>query len=159
MSKSLSNGAGRRSKARLAATAVMAGAVLAGGLVAATDASAATSGGGCRSGWVGEAGGVSLLPCGYGDGVNGVYGVINISDPSGLAVDDCAQLLRVNSNGSTTQVADYGCLGWTTGNDTFNTGDRAVPSGTYVVQTGFWATVNGNYGYYGGVQSPRIYVS
>ncbi|MBC3840394.1 hypothetical protein GXW82_09690 [Streptacidiphilus sp. 4-A2] len=138
---------------------MIAGTVLAGGMVAATSASAATGGGGCRNGWVGEAGGVDLLPCGYGDGGSGVYGVIHVSDPSGLAVDECAQLLRVNSNGSTTQVADYGCSGWVSGSFTWQTPDIGASSGTYVVQTGFWATVNGNYAYYGGAQSPRVSVS
>ena len=80
-----------------AAALALTGATPLGALVAAPSASAATSGGGCR-GWAAEPGGVSLDPCGYGDGGNGVYGDIYISDPNGLWVDPCAQLLRVNVN-------------------------------------------------------------
>ncbi|WP_369185378.1 hypothetical protein [Streptomyces sp. Y1] len=82
-----------------------------------------------------------------------------VYNPSGVNIDVCFQALWVNPG----RLHEPGLrlhlhrleprrrgvqgpqLGW------------VHPSaGTFVVQAGFWATINGHYGYYGAVQSPRI---
>ncbi|WP_371616468.1 hypothetical protein [Streptomyces sp. NBC_00454] len=148
---------GRRGPQRVAAALTIAGTLLAGGVVSAQDASANTGGGGCRtSGWASETLGISERPCAYGDGGYGVYGQHGYRNPNGVNILPCAQLLRVNSNGSTTQVADYGCGSWTTStNFTFNTGAIGTQDGTYVVQAGYWVA---NGGYVTGAQSARVTV-
>ncbi|MEV6671726.1 hypothetical protein [Streptomyces sp. NPDC051162] len=84
---------------------------------------------------------------------------VHISNPNAIGIFPCAQLLQVNGDGSTTQVGDYGCLGsWTSGAPDLVKGPIGVHQGTYVVQAGFWATINGHYGYYGAAQSQRITV-
>ncbi|MBY8881694.1 hypothetical protein [Actinacidiphila acidipaludis] len=142
--------------------------------VGATNASASTRGGGCRSsnaGWANEPGGLQLNPCLYGDGYESVYGLLEAENPNRVNADYCAQLLRVDAHGSTSLEQDYGCSGWTTsdgisesapGDELSNwqhkgNTDGAGP-GIFVLQIGFWATINGNYAYYGNAQSPRVYI-
>lgn len=146
----------------------------AGAAFGTTSASAQVSGGGCRD-TVMEPGHVEMNSCAFAAD-NDWYStriypaVMTIThlwypgDPD--QVDPCAQLLRVNGDGSLTQVHDFVCAGWVgpgQGGATQNNWDAtdrawsAPAGGTYVVQSGFWATVNGHYGYYGNVQSPRIY--
>lgn len=123
----------------------------------APNASADPTGGGCRPSGYPVAAGVSLRPCDYGAIDNTIYGNVYVTDPTGLNIDVCAQLLQVNVDGSTTQVGDFGCAGWTnTHLQTFYTKSISVTPGVeYVLQTGFWATINGHYGYQGDVQGPR----
>ncbi|WP_190187310.1 hypothetical protein [Streptomyces cirratus] len=134
--------------------------VLAGGLATAESASANTSPGGCRTtGWASEPGGVQLWPCSSGDGSVGINATVHIRNPNAIDIFPCAQLLQVNSNGTTTQVGDFGCIGaWTNGAPDLRKGPIGVHQGTYVVVSGFWATIDGHYGYYGGAQSATIKV-
>ncbi|MER6298934.1 hypothetical protein ABT247_05080 [Kitasatospora sp. NPDC001539] len=126
---------------------------------------------GCRSydgghtcAWAPEAGSVSLLPSVGGYGYNDLVGTVQANGPSNLNILVCQQLLGVNpSTGATWQVADGGCDTWAPAS--FENGSEAFfhdygPQnyGTYVVQEGFWATIDGHYGYYGGAQSGRIVV-
>ncbi|MFF8431026.1 hypothetical protein ACF07Y_39015 [Streptomyces sp. NPDC016566] len=155
----------------LAASMLLAGAIVGPG---ATSASASTRGGGCRStdaGWAHVPGGFLLNPCLYGDGYESVWGALQAENPNRVNADYCAQLLRVDAQGSTTVERDYGCSGWTNtyltienapGEELSNwhykgNTDGAGP-GIYVLQIGFWATINGNYAYYGNAQSPRVYI-
>lgn len=55
---------------------------------------------------------------------------------------------------------DYKCMGWYYPGQS---GDWQSPanyfpatSGVYVVHVGYWATLNGKYGYYGNVESPTV---
>ncbi len=155
----------------IAATAAAVGVLFTVGLGTSSAAQAATSPGGtnCR-GWADVAGGVYLSPC-TNASVDGNTGWDDIGasswvyNPNHLDIDVCFQALLVNANGSTTQKYDYGCEGWTsttTSNGTYMTptlGWVDPPAGTYVIASGFWATINGVYGYYGDVQSPQIYTN
>ncbi|MGQ4432631.1 hypothetical protein [Streptomyces sp. SAS_260] len=162
---------------RRIALALTAPLLLAGTLVAAgaPPASAADYGGGCRSanaGWASAPGGVLLNPCLYVDQHSFVTGQLQAENLNGLNVDYCAQLLRVLGDGSTKWEENFGCqskwnstrvVSYTAPGTTFNLwadkGNSTFPGpGVYVLQVGYWATVNGNYAYYGNAQSPRIYV-
>ena len=140
---------------RLAMAAAMTGILLVGGVLSAPSAQAAIGGGGCRlKGWAGSVPGVLLLPCSMVGAEGTIMGQINVQNPNGLFIDSCAQLLRVNNDGSTSLDTDYGCHLYADNKFTWFT-DGVYPTpyyGTYVVQTGFW--YNGNY--YGGAQSARI---
>ncbi|MBX7553549.1 hypothetical protein [Streptomyces sp. NPDC004232] len=146
----------RRPIAMISTAAAATAVVFAGGLIGAPSAQAAMSSGGCRlTGWAGTNPGVSLYPCDF-QGAEGSIGLdVKISNPNGLNIDPCAQLLLVNANGSTSWSSDLGCHGWTT--STFEQWiDSAYPAGyangTYVMQVGYW--YNGSY--YGNAQSARI---
>ena len=146
------------SRRRVAATVGIAGALAAGALITAPGAQANVGGGGCRTtGWAGTTPGVLLLPCSQeGWLADSIQAYIQVQNPNRLNIDSCAQLLRVNSNGSTTQVGDYKCNGWVsaTGFGWFSGTCFFPGAGTYVVQTGYWY----NNSYYGGAQSARITV-
>jgi hypothetical protein len=147
---------------RKAAAALLASATVLGGLAAAPSASA-DSGGGCRGAGNPVADGIYDNPCAYLDPItNDVYAHIQMGNTANeIPFDVCAQLLRVNADRSTTEVADYGCYGWVDRDiyySEFDTREISVSAGTYVVRSGFWATVNGVYAYYGDVESPRVYV-
>ncbi|MBX7548064.1 hypothetical protein [Streptomyces sp. NPDC004232] len=144
----------RRILGTRAAALTLASAALLGGLVAAPDASA-TDWGGCRA-WEPVAAGVTLSPCAYPTIDGRLNGWTYVSDPAGLNIDVCAQVLRVNPDGSTTEVADLHCAGWNKQPWAFQPGYLSIAPGKYVVQAGFWATINGHYGYQGFVQSPRV---
>ncbi|MCC5474580.1 hypothetical protein [Streptomyces barringtoniae] len=158
---------------RLVRAAVV-GALALGGVVAGTsNVSAATSNWGCRSertGSFADAGhGIHLDSCiedQWGNNGSGFYARIAVTlDPgSGSAhpaVFPCAQLWKSDGFGGWSYVHDYGCMGtwygpgtndaiWISdGGQNYNPG-----SGAYVVRVGFWATINGHYGYYGDVESP-----
>lgn len=142
-----------------AATLAVAGAAVLCVLGVAPTASAAYGGGGCRGTAAPVAAGVSLQPCDYPGPTPEINGNVYVTDTTGLNIDVCAQLLQVNADGSTTQVHDFGCNGWAnTYNQTFYTGSvRVTPGVEYVLQTGFWATINGHYGYQGDIQGPRAH--
>jgi len=165
MKKSL-EASGRQGVKRVGASLAVLGTLLAAGVTVAQSASANTGGGGCRDkGYAGETYGISELPCSWGDGGHGVFGKTNYRNPNNVSVYPCAQLLRVNSDGSTTQVADFGCLGkWLSSNQSdgsiqFNTGTIGVSNGTYVVQAGYWEyDPNGNLVYIVGAQGSKVQV-
>jgi len=161
----------RRIGLALSASMLLAGAIVG---IGATSASASSWGGGCRSdsaGWAKEPGGLTLNPCLYVNSSSFIYGTLEARNPSRVNADYCAQLLRVLGDGSTKVETDFGCAGWTNSDgviysapgDSFNlwaprgTLDHPGP-GVYVLQIGYWATINNNYAYYGNAQSPRIYV-
>ena len=144
---------------------------LLGGAIAAQTASADVSTGGCRSldggnscAWAPEAGGVSLLPSVGGYGYSDIVGRAASNGPSNLTIAVCQQLMGVNTTtGATWRVADGGCdtpvpANFENGSETFFHDYGPQPFGTYVIQEGFWATINGHYAYYGGAQSARILV-
>jgi hypothetical protein len=152
-------------------------------ITVASPASADTTGGGCRGAvdsdpnnshnpgvWAtGEPGGVSLMPCSSGDNgnpVGGIYASLYFDGPANLDIYPCAQLIKVGTG----QVADFGCIGdWLPANSDEVPGGgwqnypmgfyQAKTSGEYVVQAGYWATINGVYGYYGGAQSWPVWVN
>lgn len=142
-----------------AASLALAGATMLGLLASAPTASAEpVSGGGCRYDSATVAAGVALRPCTYGSIDNKISGTIYVTNPNNVNVYVCAQLLQVNPDNSTKQVGNFGCVrDWSSAtNQTFYTPGISVGAGTYVVQTGFWATINGHYGYQGFVQGPRV---
>ncbi|MFF7755057.1 hypothetical protein ACFZCP_38920 [Streptomyces sp. NPDC007971] len=157
---------GRQGVKRAAATLTIVGTLLATGVTVAQSASANTGGGGCRDkGYAGETYGITELPCSRGDGSRGVYGETNYRNPNKVSIFPCAQLLKVNSDHTTTQVADFGCLGkWLTSNKDdgsiqFNTSTIGVSNGTYVVQAGYWEyDPNGNLVYILGAQGTPVQV-
>nr|BFD80690.1 hypothetical protein StreXyl84_00910 [Streptomyces sp. Xyl84] len=160
----------------IAQLGVVACLAFAGVTLGTTTASAEVWGGGCRA-YVMEPGDVEMDSCAYAADTSNswnstrIYPAVstiehqwNPGDPD--QVDPCAQLMRVNPDGSLTQIHDFVCGGWVgpgqggPSQNEWSGTDRAwsAPAGgTYVVQSGYWATVNGHYGYYGNVQSPRIY--
>ncbi|MFF4579805.1 hypothetical protein [Streptomyces sp. NPDC001389] len=144
-------------KGRALALAGMVVALMGGALIAAPAAQANVSDGGCRtSGYAGTTPGVNILPCAYPGGwwPDSIQAYVQVQNPNRLNIDSCAQLLRVNSNGSTTQVSDFGCNGWTsaTGFGWYSDSLATPGYGTYVVQTGYWYAGQ----YWGGAQSARI---
>ncbi|MEV6118861.1 hypothetical protein AB0L59_42000 [Streptomyces sp. NPDC052109] len=157
---------GRQGVKRAAATLTIVGTLLATGVTLAQSASANTGGGGCRDkGYADETYGISELPCSRGDGGHGVKGETNYKNPNHVGIFPCAQLLKVNSDHSTTQVGNFGCLGkWLASNQDdgsiqFNTGTLVVPNGTYVVQAGYWEyDPNGNLVYIVGAQGTPVQV-
>ena len=144
-------GKSKRAIALSAATLALAGGAT---ISTATDAQANWGGGGCRTtGWAGTTPGVTLLPCSGGGWGNAIAGDAYFQNPNLLNIDVCEQLLRVNSDGSTSWAHDYGCFGWTTSQGlSYSTGFYAPGTGTYVVQIGYW--YDGSY--YGNAQSARI---
>ncbi|MEU6173322.1 hypothetical protein ABZ832_15515 [Streptantibioticus parmotrematis] len=151
---------------RAAAALVIFGTLLATGATMAPSASANTSDGGCRDkGYAGETYGISELPCSVGDHGTGVAGKINYKNPNHVNIFPCAQLLQVNADNTTTQVANFGCLGiWLSSNQDdgsiqFNTKDIGVHNGTYIVQAGYWEyDPSGNLVYILGAQGSRVQV-
>ena len=91
----------RRPIAMISTAAAATAVVFAGGLIGAPSAQAAMSSGGSRlTGWAGTNPGVSLYLCDF-QGAEGSIGLdVKISNPNGLNIDPCAQLLLVNANGS-----------------------------------------------------------
>ncbi|MCC9307194.1 hypothetical protein LN042_08780 [Kitasatospora sp. RB6PN24] len=159
------------------ATATLALAV--SGAVAASPASATTTGGGCRGGgnnddaehptgsWAKEPAGVLLLPCVNDDGNGYIRPAIYFNGGS-QSIFPCFQLIKVGYG----QVHDFGCEPgeWVPASSGYNpnTGDYqewgngvivAPGPGEFVVQEGFWSTINGVYGYYGNAQSWPIWIS
>ncbi|SEM18646.1 hypothetical protein [Streptacidiphilus jiangxiensis] len=162
----------RKAAAMLAATSA---AVVGLSVATAGTASAAVGGGGCRTtGYAPEPGDMMIDPCVYGPlatwSDNRVYPVVttyqngfNSGDPT--AVLPCAQLLSTDGHGHTTgMVHDFGCAPqWeSTGDTEWDASQQgnyfSAQPGTYVVASGFWATINGHYGYYGGAESAVITV-
>ena len=169
-------------KTRRAIAMTAAALALAGGatVTIASPASADTTDGGCRGAadsdpnnhnnpgvWAQEPGGVLLMPCSSGDHTNpngGIYASLYFDGPANLSVYPCAQLIKIGTG----QVADFTCIGdWLPANSDETYGGwqpypmgfyEATP-GEYVVQAGYWATINGVYGYYGGAQSWPVWVS
>lgn len=154
----------------IARLGLVAATVLTGIGASAGSASATVTNYGCRSDntggtYVNEPGNIGLDSCGEpGEWSDSIYARVVLDARGSTGGDPCAQLMRVNSNGSLTMVHNYGCggwqpLGWTEW-DTFYTDSFQPGRGTYVVQAGFWAQPPGlPYGYYGNVQSPRVTVS
>jgi hypothetical protein len=106
--------------------------------------------------------GVHLDSC-IGGNASGLYAQISVSvDPGGTAAYPCAQLWRVNGDGTESFVHDYQCPGhwYYPGQGTVWTSAAYLPpsGSTYVVRVGYWATLDGQYGYYGDVESPTVYV-
>ncbi|WP_369386461.1 hypothetical protein AB5J72_01815 [Streptomyces sp. CG1] len=156
------------------------GALALGGVAVGTgSASADVQNFGCRSdhtkpsGQLADVGyGVHLDSCAedlWGGSGNGIYARVAVQvDPGGLGVYPCAQLWKLDGFGGMTEVHNNGCMGnWYGGpNGTSYTewdtaGQNGMPydyvqpgGGAYVVRVGFWATINGHYGYYGDVESP-----
>ncbi|AGS66895.1 hypothetical protein [Streptomyces collinus] len=157
---------GRQGVKRAAATLTIVGTLLTTGVTVAQSASANTGGGGCRDkGYADETYGIAELPCRWGDGSRGIYGEINYKNPNNISIFPCAQLLKVNSDHTTTQVANFDCLGkWLTSNRAdgsiqFNTKTIGVSNGTYVVQAGYWEyDPNGNLVYIVGAQGRQVQV-
>ncbi|MBF9072820.1 hypothetical protein [Streptacidiphilus fuscans] len=141
--------------ARTTAVAALAAGSLAIGTGAAQADPPGTSGN-CRADWTGP-GQVTMSACGYSNADGGLVPSLGVYDGQ-IGTDACAQLLRVNSNGSTTEVHDYGCNGWAPlGYYAVNWNAYYPGDGTYVFQYGYWGTPpGGSYGYWGNVQSPRI---
>ncbi len=115
----------------------------------------------CRAS-VTEPVGVHLDSCVGTDGY-GLYAHIDVSvDSGGTPAYPCAQLWRVNGDGTESFVHDYQCMGYwyyPGQGGSWSSGSYLPPSGsTYVVRVGYWATLNGHYGYYGDVESPTVYV-
>ena len=156
---------GRQETKRIAAALAVAGTLLVGGVVTAQNASANTTAGKqCRLGGpASETYGISDDPCATGDGSRGVEDSATFTNPGNVSIKVCAQLLAVNSNGSTTQVGDYGCnAAYSTARTitlktTLHT-DIGIPEpgGTFVVQAGYWE--NGGTTYVTGAQSGRVQV-
>ncbi|MFJ4094574.1 hypothetical protein ACIPYS_23570 [Kitasatospora sp. NPDC089913] len=148
----------RRRATRTVAASTLTAAALTMVLAGAQGASAATTAGQqCRgTGWGSIAQGVNSYPCAQGNGLTGISGSIDYDNLNHLNILPCAELLLVNSNGSTTSVRDFGCGAWSTaGRQQFYTATRTgLPVGTYVVAAGFW--YNGTY--YGNLQSGRVSV-
>ncbi|MFD7608661.1 hypothetical protein ACFXMT_29495 [Streptomyces mirabilis] len=158
------------------ARAAMVGTLALGGIVAGTsNASAATSNWGCRSehtqdgSFAYEGYGIHLDSCiedQLGNNGRGFYARIAVtldpgSGPDHPAVFPCAQLWKSDGRGGWSYVHDYHCMGWygPGTNDAIwisDDGQNYNPDtgGAYVVRVGFWATINGKYGYYGDVESP-----
>lgn len=149
------------------ALAALVGTAMAGAVALAPAASAADTGGGCRSSYTGdwavEPGGVDVDACVYPNPSHSgnlwaQIGFVNVTP-----IDPCAQLINVATGAWT---YDYGCIGWQepTFEDTYS--DILTPgpgldvaAGKYVVQVGFWAhDSTGVLRYYGNVQSPVITV-
>lgn len=153
----------KKTAAILAATSA---AVVGLGIATAGTASAATSNWGCRADQTGSyasvGGGVYLDSCiedQDGGNGSGFYGLIRLQENAGsLNVDPCAQLYKSDGSGNWNQVYDFGCMGWNSGqnwNFVGNNGQNVnYGGGAYMVKVGFWATINGNYGYYGDIESP-----
>ncbi|MFG2721658.1 hypothetical protein ACGFW5_25700 [Streptomyces sp. NPDC048416] len=112
--------------------------------------------GNCRADWAGP-GQVALSACGYDNGDGGLVPSLGVYDGQ-IGTDACAQLLRVNNDGSTTPVHDYGCHGREPLGYYAASWSAYYPGGgTHVFPYGYWGTPpGGSYGYYGGVQSPRV---
>ncbi|MFC9930943.1 hypothetical protein [Streptomyces sp. NPDC127190] len=152
-----------RYRARVATAAAFTGALLAAGVVTGQAAQANVSSGSCRlSGYASEPGGILLKPCSIGlvfEGSDQIGGEIYVQNPNHMPIDVCAQVERVNANGTTSQAYNLECVGWSSSatQDVYAPNWWGDPSqGTYVVQAGYWATINGVYAYYGGAQSGRI---
>ncbi|MEU3317419.1 hypothetical protein ABZ743_32740 [Streptomyces sp. NPDC006662] len=144
-------------KRRAVATVGVVTTLFAGALIAAPQAQANVSSGGCRTaGYAGTTPGVNILPCAYPGTwwANSIQAYVQVQNPNRLDVNSCAQLLRVNGDGSTTQVTNFGCNGPSsaTGFGWYSNSLATPGNGTYVVQTGYWYAGQ----YWGGAQSARI---
>jgi uncharacterized membrane protein len=140
-------------------------------IASAPIASAAQLDGGCRGGgnndnnewptgsWASEPGGVVLLPCLDDDG-SGYVRPFWYFNGGNLGIFPCAQLIKIGTG----QVKDFGCEpGWVAASSGYNPnsgyqawGNGVIyrpGSGEFVLQEGFWATINGVYSYYGAAQS------
>jgi hypothetical protein len=118
--------------------------------------SATTPSDACGSG-LSEPGEVFLKPCVRTDGGLAVAASTSVQNPGEVLVDNCAQVYRVNSDGGTTRVHDFGCAGWRSDAQfRWDTSWTFPGHGTFVIEAGFWATIDGSYGYNGGARSGRI---
>jgi hypothetical protein len=141
--------------------------------VGATSASANDYGGGCRSdtaGWAKEPGGLTLNSCLYVNSASLMFGSLEAENPNRVNVDYCGQILRVLAQGTEVEM-NLGCTGWTNSDgvnyqapsDSFDLAyhhgtEVSFGPGVYVLQVGYWATIDNNYAYFGNAQSPRTYV-
>lgn len=118
----------------------------------------------CRPSPASEPGGVQVTAC-MGISNDSVSAVMRVSvDLGGVSAYPCAQLWQANWDGTESFVYDFGCLGVWVGPRGYaggsgSRGDLALSAlptspGEYVVRVGYWATINGQYGYYGDVESP-----
>ncbi|SEL85759.1 hypothetical protein [Streptacidiphilus jiangxiensis] len=167
-----------RNTRRVATTVAAAILAVTGAVVTASPASADTTGGGCRGGgnndnaewptgaWAQEPAGVYLLPCLNDDGSGYVRPAWYFNGGS-QGIFPCAQLIKVGVG----QVHDFGCEPgeWVAASSGYNSnfgyqewGNGTIfrpGTGEYVLQEGFWSTINGQYGYYGNAQSWPIWIS
>lgn len=143
--------------------AAVSGVALAG-LVVGTGSASAMDAWVCRGDYASEPGGVHIHPCLVIDGTNVRAWIDTSVDAGGASAYPCAQLWTRNLGGGSPWVFmwDLGCEGkWIDPGNGYGTwGDRGalnlVNGGDYVLRTGYWATLNGQYGYYGDVESPVV---
>ena len=143
----------RRVLSCVAVSAVaLAGLVVGAGSASASDAY-------CRDTAANEPIGVQIKPCLVVSGTTLSGWIGGGVAPGGTEAFPCAQLwYEPFGTTSWTKVFDFGCEGrWIEPgmgyNAYCNNGSYVASPGNYIMHAGYWATLDGKYGYYGDVQS------